>query len=491
VKLVRHTLFNLAGLGLPMLVALACIPPLLGLLGSARFGLLSLIWAVVSYFSLFDLGLGRALTQRMAQRLAHDPAADVAPVAGTALALMLLVALAAAAGMALLASPGVALIRGVPDHAEAVRALLAMAMAVPAVVLATGLRGMLEARHAFGLVNLIRVPLGVYTFVAPLAVATWLGPRLDLIAVALLAGRVVTLAVHFWAVRLTTPGKHLAWTWQRSEVRPLLGAGGWLTVGSLVGPLMGYADRFVIAAAISAAAVAVYATPNELVTKLWIVPGAMTAALFPAFSAAAARRDGQAPHIAQLGMAWLYVVLLPLTLLLALFAHELLSVWINPAFAQDSAPLLKVMALGILVNCMAHVPLTWLQGAGHVRGPAVLQLVQVAPYLALLWWASATFGLIGTACMWAARMVLDTLAMFWLCARMQRREGLAPLPWFGAVAPALAGGAAFGLALFWQPAFEAKLEAKFLTWGLATGLVLVLLRPWQARMPVAKLAGVA
>ena len=61
-KLLRHTAFNLIGLGAPLLVAVGTIPVLIHALGPARFGLLTLIWAVVSYFGLFDLGLGRALT---------------------------------------------------------------------------------------------------------------------------------------------------------------------------------------------------------------------------------------------------------------------------------------------------------------------------------------------------------------------------------------------------------------------------------------------
>ena len=71
-KLLRHTVFNLVGLGAPLLVAVATIPVLIGQLGPSRFGLLTLIWAVVSYFGLFDLGLGRALTQQLAVVFANQ-----------------------------------------------------------------------------------------------------------------------------------------------------------------------------------------------------------------------------------------------------------------------------------------------------------------------------------------------------------------------------------------------------------------------------------
>ena len=50
-----------------MLVALVAIPILVDGLGTARFGILTLAWMVVGYFSLFDLGLGRALTKLTAK----------------------------------------------------------------------------------------------------------------------------------------------------------------------------------------------------------------------------------------------------------------------------------------------------------------------------------------------------------------------------------------------------------------------------------------
>ena len=50
------------------LAALAAVPFLLQRIGVERFGLLSLAWVLIGYFSLFDLGLGRALTKMIAER---------------------------------------------------------------------------------------------------------------------------------------------------------------------------------------------------------------------------------------------------------------------------------------------------------------------------------------------------------------------------------------------------------------------------------------
>src|SRR5260370_8362504 len=73
--LARNTIWNLLGQLLPMAVAVVAIPPLVRGLGVARFGVLSLGWIVVGYFSLFDLGIGRAPPKLVADKpwAHHEP----------------------------------------------------------------------------------------------------------------------------------------------------------------------------------------------------------------------------------------------------------------------------------------------------------------------------------------------------------------------------------------------------------------------------------
>src|SRR5437773_929252 len=102
--LARNTVWNLLGNGAPMLVAVVCIPILIRGLGKERFGVLTLAWALIGYASLFDLGLGRALTQLVAQKLGTGEERKIPSLAWTSLLLMLLLGLAGTACI-LLISP--------------------------------------------------------------------------------------------------------------------------------------------------------------------------------------------------------------------------------------------------------------------------------------------------------------------------------------------------------------------------------------------------
>jgi len=415
--MIRSTVLNLVGLALPLVFAFLCIPILIEEIGSEGFGLLALMWALVSYFGLLDMGLGRALTLRLAVSESRGDRSSSGAIIFTALCVMLAIGLLGAGVLAAFSRPIVAHLDGVPDPAQAAAAVVAMAAAVPFIIVTSGLRGVLEARHQFGIVNAIRIPTGAFTFAGPI-LSLWLfGPRLDLIGWTLAFGRAIALLPHaYFALR--RPGGHFRF--DRAELRRLFSLGGWFSASSIIGPLMNYADRFVIGATVSAAAVAFYATPHEMVTKLWIVPGALTAVLFPSFASRIDSGRAERRAIFLRSILALAVLLFPLCAVLAIFAEPLLALWIDPGFAVESAPVLSILAIGIFINCLAHVPHTLLQSSGRARATAVLQLAELPFYLLGLWFATTSFGIIGAASVWTLRIAVDTALIFALSLPLVR-----------------------------------------------------------------------
>lgn len=80
----RNTLLNLIGLALPLLVGVVTIPLVVRGLGTERYGLLSLAWVVLGYFTIFDLGLGRATTKYVSEALSKGEADQVPQIVWTA-----------------------------------------------------------------------------------------------------------------------------------------------------------------------------------------------------------------------------------------------------------------------------------------------------------------------------------------------------------------------------------------------------------------------
>lgn len=87
-KIARDLGWSTAGTVLPLLVAVFAIPLLISGIGLQKFGLLTLAWVVVGYFSLFDLGLGRAMTLQISQKQAAGQDHEIPSVVWLGIGLM-------------------------------------------------------------------------------------------------------------------------------------------------------------------------------------------------------------------------------------------------------------------------------------------------------------------------------------------------------------------------------------------------------------------
>lgn len=422
--LARSAVWNIVGQAAPLLAALVAIPVTLRGIGTERFGALSLAWLLIGYASLFDLGLGRALTKLAAENLAAGRETEISPLAWTALALMLALGVAGALLIAVPAPWLVGRVLRVPPELrqETTGALYLLAASVPFVISTAGLRGLLEAKQRFGLVNAVRLPQGVLTFAAPLVVLPFSRSLVPIVA--LLAGvRVVAWGVHLALCLHVFPVLRRGVAVHAARVAPLLRLGGWMTVTNVVGPLMVYLDRFLIGALLSLAAVAFYATPYEVVTKLLLVPTAAAQVLFPAFSASLAVDRPRAALLFDRALKAVFVVLFPVTLLLVTLGPELLRLWLGADFARHSARVLQWLAVGVFINGLAQIPFALVQGAGRPDFTAKLHLVELPFYLAAVWWLIGAYGVEGAAVAWTLRAAVDAVLLLLVAARMVPAPG--------------------------------------------------------------------
>ena len=392
----RNMLFNLLGQGIPLLVALVTIPVLIHKLGTDRFGILTLIWLIIGYFSLFDLGLGRALTYIVSGRLGGDREEEIPLLVGTGLVLVLVMGLIGSIVLMVLTPWLVEKILRVPPllEPETRTALYLVAVALPVVTSISALRGVLEAHQRFDITNIISGLMGGYIFLAPLVVM-YFSLKLSWITAILLCGRAVAGWVYFYVVRRLVPGLRQGMRFKSNQIGSLVRFGGWMTLSNVVGPLMVYLDRFLIGAFVSMAAVAYYATPYEVVTKLLLVPAALVGVLFPAISASFFQDRERTARLLGQGVAWIFLILFPLTLLLVLFAGEIMAFWIGAEFARQSSEVMQLLAIGVLINSLALVPLALVQGAGRPDLSARLHLLELPFYLVGLWWGLTAWGIIG------------------------------------------------------------------------------------------------
>ena len=415
--LAKNSLWNLVGWGAPLLVALAAIPLLIKGLGIERFGVLTLIWMGIGYFSLFDIGLGQALTKLVAEKLGVERPEEISKLIWTALIWMGILGILGTALVALLSPWLVYDALKIPQslRTEALLSFYLLAASIPVVIASAGLCGVLEAYQRFDLANAVRLPMGLFNFLSPLFILL-ISHSLAAIVGALIIGRMVGCLAYFWLCLRVIPSLSKV-SVDRRALRPLLSFGGWMTVTNIIGPLMVYMDRFLIGVFVSMAAVAYYTTPYEVVIRLTIIPVALMGVLFPAFSTCLVQDRTRAVMLFDRGVNYIFLTLFPLTLAIVTLAKEVLEIWLGQEFSQHSTAVLQWLAVGVFINSLARVPFAAVQALGRPDAIAKLHAVELPLYLGTLCWLLRAYGIYGAAMAWTFRVFLDTLIMFAMAYR--------------------------------------------------------------------------
>jgi len=177
-------------------------------------------------------------------------------------------------------------------------------------------------------------------------------------------------------------------------------------------------DRFLIGALISMAAVAYYVTPYEAVTKLWIIPSALSGVLFPAFATALGQDRKRAALLFDKAVTYIFLSLFPIIVGVLALGRFGLQVWLGAAFAQRCTVVLSLLAVGVFFNSLAQVPFWQIQAASRPDWAAKVHLVELPFYLLAFWWLTKRYGINGAAAAWMLRTAIDTAIMFWLSSRL-------------------------------------------------------------------------
>ena len=413
--LVKNTIINFVGMGLPLVAGFVAMPFVIRGLGTTRFGILSIVWVVFGYFGIFDLGLGRTTTKYIAEALGKGEEEKLPGYLWTTALLQVALGVVALLGL-VLAAP--ILTQGylkIPPAfiGEAQLTLKLVAISLPINFLSSSFRGVLEAAQRFDLVNAVKIPLNVAFYVLPLA-GVLLGLRLPGIVILLVASRIVGLAIWFVLSIRVFPVLKTRPTFSREYMGPLFAFSGWLALSGVLFTVISSLDRLFIGNLVDIKAVGYYAAPFEAISRLGIVPGSLSLVLFPAFSYLNGGGDREATEkIFSRSVKYLLVLAGTPLLLLIFFAKDFLRLWLGGDFALHSTQVVQFLALGFLVNCVITVAFNYLQGIGRVDITTKLQMVELVFYALLAWLCIRRWGIVGAAFATCMRLSIFTFFYFW------------------------------------------------------------------------------
>ncbi|MDP6629984.1 MAG: oligosaccharide flippase family protein, partial [Kiritimatiellia bacterium] len=339
-RMAGHTLWNLVGMGVPMLAGAIAFPIMLSErigLGKERLEVLGLVWMLVGFSSIFDLGLGRALTKIVAEKLSRREMDSLQGLFWTALGMISVLGLVT--GVIILAViPLLTRNLGAELYHETRVGFIVVACAMPIVILNVALVGVLQACQRFRMINLIRIPAGSFTFLAPLCVLPFTR-NIAMVVLVLILGRLTEMCAYFVGSLRALPVLRQGFKMDRGEARHLLGFGSWMTASNIAVSLMTHINRFVIRTLRQIGEGAYYLIPEEIVVRLLMFPRAWIDVLFPAFVTSFHNDEDDPAELFDRGTIVLALVTFPICMLVAVFAPDVFAVWLpdGEVFAAKSA----------------------------------------------------------------------------------------------------------------------------------------------------------
>lgn len=412
-SIVKSSVWNLLGGGVPLIVGFLSIPFAIKGLGKEGFGILTIAWVVLGYFGMFDLGFAQATTKYSSQYLAKKEIEKFTSVFWVSLISSFIMGILGCIILLLSTPILVNKLLNIPEilKDDARITFYILSASLPFIISTTSLRGILAATNRFDILNKIQMPSNILTYIIP-CFSYFFGFKLSIVISFIVIMRfIIFLICLIYSFKLH-PYLRRYKGFDNLIFKSMLGFGGWISLSNLVSPILVYIDRFLIGALISVSSVSFYTAPYELVIRMRLFPNAIMDAVFPKFSSIGNEDTSKLSDLFLKSLKYIVIVMGIIILVFIPFSSEILLVWLGPEFSITSGIILQILAIGIFFNGIATVPFFLLQGIGRPDLPAKIHSLELVLFTLMFFLMINYFGIYGAAITWTCRAIFDFILLF-------------------------------------------------------------------------------
>jgi O-antigen/teichoic acid export membrane protein len=405
-QLERNTLANLIGTVWSIILGVACVPLYIRLMGIEGFGLAGIFVTLQSIVVILDLGICATLTREIARlSIEEGNSQNERDLVFTLQLIYWLIALLTGATVFILA-PAIAghwinlQSLSVETVATCIKMMgVAMFLQFPFTLYQSGLVGLQKQILLNGVTMTLATLRGLGAVLA-LWLISPIPETFFAVQIAMSAVGTGTVAILLWR-RLPVSAKNASGfkvelirrVWRFSAA---YAANAIANLGLLQG------DKIILSTLLPLRVFGYYALAQTLINGLYAIIISVTGAVFPQFSALIARGGrAELSYVYHRGCQLMSVVLMPVAVVMAIFAREILSLWTGDAVIVEHTHLiLRLLVVGMLLHGLFQVPYYLQIAYGWWRlisRTNLLLLISIIPLNILM---AKSYGGAGAAMVW-------------------------------------------------------------------------------------------
>jgi O-antigen/teichoic acid export membrane protein len=290
-----------------------------------------------------------------------------------------------------------------------------MAFIPPAVLVQGALKSVPLALNRFELVNTALMLNGVFQWGGSVVVLLFGGGLLEIVLLTVVARYAVAVILLVIAMILLPEVKRFDGSAVAMEIPKILTFGGWVSISQVGAPMLSILERFFIGGLLSLSFVTFFSVPNDLIIRFLAIPMSLVITLVPSMSGAwndPARRQSMR-LLYQRSIKFVYLLVVPMTAMIVVLSEDFLTVWLDQEFAAQSALVFQILSVGLVFNALAQFPVAALQAIGRPEIPSRVVVAELVLYGLLCYYATLTFGIVGTAVVWSLRVLIEAMVLLW------------------------------------------------------------------------------
>ena len=393
-QLLRNTLFAVVGHFWTLLLGVVLTPVLISCLGLPAYGLYIVATSILGWSWILDLGVSTAAVRFLSDHAARGDEERFSECLSSAWVIKVGAGIAIAA-LGVFGGEWLAGFLPFPDPSVTRRAWLLLCLTAAVSNMSLLWNAVLSARQRMDLAVRIGLALSLPSAAAVVVTVARGGGLQGFLLVNLVVALLYFLLSGGAALRVGAWKGAASFRPSRRSFGDLASFSRRQAVARLAETVLATGDRMALRSSLSS--VSIYQVGATVAARLRDAVALLVSAGMPAATDLYARQDWKGVEkILQRGTKYLVLVGFPLMLFAALFAEEILVLWVGTAFA-DSARVLRILLAGCFLNVVAAMAATVGAAANRMDIQERMSLIAVAVLAAVYLGWGRFHGVIGVA----------------------------------------------------------------------------------------------